>query len=323
MHVCRFVFRAVLTGILLAASAMALAQAYPTRPIRLIISFPPGGSVDLTARALAQKLGESLGQQVLVDNRAGGNTILSADIAAHAPPDGYTLFMPLDSTLTQLPALYAKVPYDSLRDFAPISQINVTSYLFVTHPRTTFRTIGQLVLYAKANPGKLNFAASTALTQALTLMLKSAAGIDVTLVPYKGTQPMVQALLAGDVDVVVDGIPFYVSSIHAGKMAGLAISGSERSVQLPDTPTLREAGYPQLEARSWLAVFAPAGTPPAIVTRLNGEIVKALASPDLRERLINAGNTPVSSTPEALGAMLREDYTRWSGILKSLGIKLD
>jgi tripartite-type tricarboxylate transporter receptor subunit TctC len=312
----------------LAAVAFAVAQGasvqqYPTKPIRLIISFPPGGGVDVTARAIAQKLSESLGQQMVVENRAGGNTIISADIAAHAPPDGYTLFMPLDSTLTQIPALYSKLPYDPLRDFVPISQTSVGSYLFVTHPKSPFRTLQELVAYARANPGKLNFAASTVMTQVLTLQLKSAAGIDITYVPYKGTAPMVQALLAGEVDVAVDGVPFYVSSIKSGKMVGIATSGAARAPQLPDTPTFRESGYPQLEARSWFGVFAPAGTPPAIVTRLNGEIVRAMQSPDLLERLAAAGNIAVSSTPEQLGALLREDHAKWVPIIRAAGIKLD
>jgi tripartite-type tricarboxylate transporter receptor subunit TctC len=308
---------------LLICCGQAAAQQYPTRPIRLIISFPPGGGVDVAARALAQKLGEQLGQQVVVENRAGGNTIISADVAAHSPPDGYTLFLPLDSTLTQIPALYSRLPYDPLKDFAPISQTSAGSYLFVTHPKSPFRNVAGLVAYAKANPGKLNFAASTVMTQVLTLQLRSAAGIDITYVPYKGTAPMVQALLAGEVDIAVDGVPFYVSSIKSGKMVGIATSGATRAPQLPDTPTMRESGYPQLEARSWFGLFAPAATPQPIIARLNSEVVKALESPDLKERLANAGNTPVSSTPEQLGALLREDHARWVPIIRAAGIKLD
>ena len=321
----RNTFVKLLVGLLaIIVTGVAQAQApYPAKPVRLIISFPPGGSVDLAAREIAQKLTELLGQQVLVENRAGGNTVISADVAAHAAPDGYTLFMPLDSTFTQLPGLYAKLPYDPFRDFVPIAQTGIGSYLFVTHPKSPFRNVAELVSHAKANPGKLNFAASTPMTQILVLQLKSIAGIDITYVPYKGTAPMVQALLAGEVDAAVDGVPFYVSSIKAGKMIGVATSGATRAPQLPDVPTFRESGYPQLEARSWFGLFAPAGTPQPIIARLNAETVKAMASPDLRERLAAGGNIPVSSTQEQLAALLREDYNKWVPLFRASGIRLD
>ncbi len=314
---------AALLGCIVFAVGTAMAQQYPSKPVRIIISFPPGGGVDVVARALAQKMSENMGQQVVVDNRPGGNTILSADLATHAPPDGYTLFMPLDTTMTQNPALYSKLPYDPVKDFAPVSQAVGGSLVFVTHPKAPFRTLPEMVAYARANPGKLNIAASTAATQIFTLLLKNTAGIDVTYVPYKGTAPMFQALLAGEIDVVADGVPFYIPHIRSGKLIGLANSAPARHPQLPDMPTVREAGYPQLETSNWIAVFAPAGTPQPIIERLNAEIAKALASPDLKERIIASGNTPTPSTPEQLGAMLRQDITRWTPIIKAAGLHLE
>ncbi len=311
--------------LLIAAAAFApalLGQAYPSRPIRLIISFPPGGGIDVTARSLAQKLSEQMGQPVVVDNRAGGNTVISADVAAHSAPDGYTLFMPLEFTMTQNPALYDKLPYDPVRDFVPVSRVSRTNLLFVTHARAPFHNLNELVGYARTNPGKLNFAASAVLTRLMGEQLKSAAGIDMVFVPYKGTAPMVQALLAGEIDLVIDGTSAYVPHIKSGKLRGLA-TGGPRHAQIPDVPTAGEQGYPQVESSGWLAVFAPAGTPQPIVTRLNAEIVKALASDDMKSKMDAIGVTLVSSTPEQLAVLLKEDIARWTPIIKAAGIKAD
>jgi tripartite-type tricarboxylate transporter receptor subunit TctC len=317
------VFRGIVATLAAGAACVAFAQQYPTRPMRLVIQFPPGGGVDVTARAIAQKLSEQLGQPMVVENRTGANGIVAAEAVAHAAPDGYTLFLPLDSTLTQLPGLYEKLPFDPVKDFAPVSQTTVGSYIFLTRPNAPFKTLPELVSWVKANPGKLNFGASTALTQLLSILLKQEAGADVTLVPYKGTAPQFQALMAGDVHVVADGIPFYIGMINSGKVVGLAITGTTRYPPVPNVPTVREAGFPRLEARSWFGVFAPAATPQPIIARLNGEIVKAIASPDLSKKLLDLGNTPVSSTPEQLAALLKEDLTRWTPILKASGIKLE
>ncbi len=311
--------------LLIAAAAFApalLGQAYPSRPIRLIISFPPGGGIDVTARSLAQKLSEQMGQPVVVDNRAGGNTVISADVVAHSAPDGYTLFMPLEFTMTQNPALYDKLPYDPVRDFVPVSRVSRTNLLFVTHARAPFHNLNELVGYARTNPGKLNFAASAVLTRLMGEQLKRAAGIDMVFVPYKGTAPMVQALLAGEIDLVIDGTSAYVPHIKSGKLRGLA-TGGPRHAQIPDVPTAGEQGYPQVESSGWLAVFAPAGTPQPIVTRLNAEIVKALSSEDMRSKMDAIGVSLVSSTPEQLAALLKDDIARWTPIIKAAGIKAD
>jgi tripartite-type tricarboxylate transporter receptor subunit TctC len=318
----RFV-AALLLALLGAYAPFAMSQAYPSKPIRLIISFPPGGGIDVTARTLAQKLGEQVGQPVVVDNRAGGNTVISAEIAAHAPPDGYTLFMPLEFTMTQNGALYEKLPYDPVRDFVPISRVSRTNLLFVTHAKSPFRNLQELVAYGKANPGKLNFAASAVLTRLMGEQLKSAAGVDMVFVPYKGTAPMLQALLGGEIDLVIDGTSAYVPSIRAGKLRPLAGGGPVRHPQLPDNPTAGEQGFPQAEASGWLGVFAPAGTPQPIVTRLNTEIVKALQSDEVKQKLEGIGVTVVTSTPAELGALVKEEIAKWSPVIRAAGIKAD
>jgi tripartite-type tricarboxylate transporter receptor subunit TctC len=307
-----------------ALSTAAQAQQYPSKPVRVIVSFTPGASIDLSARAIGQRMGESLGQPFVVENRAGGNTIVSAELAAKAPADGYTIFHPLDTTMTLVPALYDKVGYDPVRDFSPIGQITLGSYILVAPARAAYRTLPELIAHAKANPGKLNFGASTAFTQLLTVMLRQAAGVDVTYVPYKGGPPMIQALLAGEIDLTVDGIPLYVGLVKAGKAAPLAVTGTARAYQFPNTPTIREAGYPQLEAHSWTAWFAPAKTPEVIVRRLNTEMNKVLNDVDFRQKNVEAGQNPlVPSTPEELGELMRQGIAKWGPLVKASGIKLD
>jgi tripartite-type tricarboxylate transporter receptor subunit TctC len=318
-------FPALVTGLaVLLAAAAAPAQQYPTRPVRYIIAFPAGASMDLSARAIAQKLAEGLGQPVVVDNRPGGNTIVAADVAAHSPPDGYTVFMALDSTMTVVPAVYGKVPYDPLRDFAPVTLFSRGAYTITAQAKAPYRTLGEVVAWARANPGKLNIGASTVQTQMLALELRKAAGVDVTYVPYKGTPPMFQALMAGDVDMVIDAVPIYLPHIRSGKLVALATTGSSRTTQLPDIPNVRESGFPQLEVDTWTALFVPAGTPDPIVRRLNTELHKVFNDPDFRKRMQEAGQNPIfPSTPEQLGAMVKAEFDRWGPLIRAAGIKLE
>ena len=304
-------------------AANAIAQGYPTKPLRLVISYPAGGGIDLTARAIAQKLGEALGQNVIVDNRVGGNTIISAEYAARSAPDGYTLFMPLDSTMTQYQALYDKLPYDPVKDFVPITRVSRTNSLITTHPKAPFHTLEEFVAYARANPGKANFAASATTTRLVGEILKTVANIDMVFVPYKGTAPMIPALMSAEIDLVIDGMSAYVPAIKQGKLRPVALAAPVRNPQLPDTPTTREAGYPQIEASGWLGIFAPAGTPAPIISRLNAELVKALKGAELGAKLEGIGVTVVTSTPEELGALLRADIAKWSPVIKARGIRAD
>jgi tripartite-type tricarboxylate transporter receptor subunit TctC len=317
----RSLIAAVLGAAAAAFSQPALSQQFPSKPLRIVISFPPGGSVDFLARAVGEKMAEGLGQPVLVENRPGANSIIAAETVARAPADGYSLFMPLDTTLTQNPSLLAKLPYDPVRDFAPISQITAGYMILVTHPNSGFRTLAELVAYAKANPGKLNIAVTGVNNQLVAYQLRTITGVDIVNVPYKGTVPMLQALLAGDVHLVADGASAYMPNVKQGKLVVMASTAPTR--YLPDVATVRELGYPLLESTSWIGLFAPGGTPQPIVSRLNALVVKALASPDLRDRLIASGLVPVSSTPEQLGAMLREDIAKWAPIIKAAGLKLE
>ena len=314
----------LLSAVLLLLAQAVSAQGFPSKPLRIIVSFPPGASLDLSARTIAQRVADNIGQQVLVDNRAGGNTIVSADVAAHSPADGYTLFLALDTTFTVVPLLYAKLPFDPVKDFVPITQTSGAAYMFAASPRVPFKTMPEMVAYAKANPGKLNFGASTVLTQALTVLLRSSAGVDVTYVPYKGTPPMIQALMTGEVDVVVDTIPLYLPLLRQSKALAIATTGSARAVQLPDVITVREAGFAQLEADSFTGLFAPAGTPEAVVARLNVEFTRVLNDPGFRQKILDAGlNAAASSTPEKLGSMVREGLAKWGPVIKSANLKLD
>ena len=308
----------------MANAAHAQAQNYPSRPLRYIVAFPPGASMDLSARAIAQKLGEGLGQPVIVDNRPGGNTIVAADVAAHAAPDGYTLFMALDSTLTLLPVAYAKVPFDPIRDFAPVTLFSRGAYTFFARTGAPYRTLGELVAWIKANPGKLNVGASVAQTQLLAHALKQVAGVEITSVPYKGTPPMLQALTAGELDVVIDAVPLYLPLMKAGKVMALATTGAVRTVQLPDTPTTREAGFPQIEAEPWVGVFAPAGTPEPIIRRLNTELHRVFNDPEFRKRMQDVGQNPIfPSTPEQLGNLVKTQLERSGPAVRAAGIKLE
>jgi tripartite-type tricarboxylate transporter receptor subunit TctC len=308
----------------LAFQPAALAQSWPAKPVRVIVSFAPGASIDLAARAVGQRLAESLGQPFVVENRPGGNTIVSAELAARAAPDGYTLFMALDTTMTLVPVIYDKLPYDPIKDFAPVGQINRASYIIVAPARASYRSLPDMIAYARANPGKMNVGASTAFTQLLTVMLRKEANVDITYVPYKGGPPMIQALLAGELDGTIDGIPLYVGLVKAGKVVPIVTTGATRAIQFPDVPTIREAGYPQLEAPSWTAWFAPAGTPDAIIRRLNGELAKVLNNAEFKQRTLEGGQNPlVHATPEEVGEQVRQGLAKWGPIVKASGIKLD
>jgi tripartite-type tricarboxylate transporter receptor subunit TctC len=311
----------VLLVLVLVFAGNALAQQFPTRPLRIVVSFPAGGSVDFQARAIAERMSAGLGQPVLVENRPGGNSIIAAEFVARAPADGHTLFLPLDTTFTQAPALFTRLPYDPVRDFAPVSQTSIGNSVIVTHAKAGYRNLAELIAFAKANPGKLNFAVTGVNNQLASHLLRGITGVGIVDVPYKGSAPMLQALLAGEVDLVADGAAPYLTAIKQGRLVPLATTG--RSRYFPDVPTAAEQGYPQLNFSPWTGLFAPAGTPPPVIARLNTEVVRALANPEVRERLVNYGLSPQSSTPEQLGAMLREDLARWGPIIKAAGLKLE
>jgi tripartite-type tricarboxylate transporter receptor subunit TctC len=311
---------------LLLSPLLAVAQAdYPSKPIRLIIGFPPGGSTDIVGRIVAQKLSERLGQQVVVENRGGAGGTIGADAAAKAAPDGYTLTVGTTSTHAVAPGAYSKLPYDPIKNFTPISLVAITPYLLVVNPQVPATTLAEFVTLAKSKPGKLNYAsAGNGTTTHLAMeMLKDAAKIDVVHIPYKGNAPADLAILANDVQAVFGSMPALLQNVKADKLRPLAVGTSRRSPALPNVPTVAELGYPGFEAALWLGILAPAGTPPSIVERLNRELVAIVATPDFRTAMEANGAEPISNTPEQFAALLGTEVDRYTKVVKAVGIKLD
>ncbi|WP_160142206.1 Bug family tripartite tricarboxylate transporter substrate binding protein [Pigmentiphaga humi] len=304
--------RLLLTLAATVACGTAMAQSYPNRPIRLVIPFPPGGGTDVMARMVAQKLQGAIGQAVVVENKAGGDTIIAAQHVARAQPDGYTLLMAHFSTMALNPALYPKLPYDPIKDFAPISQLTYTSIGIIARADAPYKSVRELVDYAKANPGKLSYGSSLLVTKLFAESFKAAAGIDVLEVPYRGSGQILTALLAGDVNLSVADLSQYVPHVQQGTLRVLATSGATRFPQLPQTPTIGESGFKDTELSTWFGLFAPAGTPPAIIQRLNAEVVKILKDPQtVKEMQDNLGYDATPTTPEQLEALVKADMKRW------------
>ena len=322
--------RALLRMLLVAATFVlhspAWAQAaatYPNRPVRMIVPFPAGGPTDVLARVVAQRMSEAWGQQVIVDNKPGGNTIIGAELAAKAPADGYTLLMAIDSTLVMNQFLYSRLPYDPRKDFVPISLLAWSPLVLVTDAATGPRSMGELIERARANPGKLSFGAGTVTTQLAGEMIKAAAGIDVMYVPYKGSAGTVQGLLSGDVTFILDGVTASVPHVRSGKFRALANLGSRPIAALPDLPTIASQGAPGVDVAVWLGLVAPAGIPADIQAKIHQEVARAVALPDVRERLLNAGLDPASSSPSEFGRFIASESDRWGALIKRTGIRLD
>jgi tripartite-type tricarboxylate transporter receptor subunit TctC len=314
---------AVLLLALVACGATA-AERYPVRPIRLIVSYPPGGSDDAHGRMIAEKLTEIFGRQVIVDNRPGAAGVIGQDVAAKAAPDGYTLLI-AGSTIVIKPVFYPKIPYDLMRDLTPISQIVNTRFVLVVHPALPAKSVSELIALAKAKPGKLNFGSSgTGATPHLCgEFFKQMAQVDIVHVPYKGGGPAMVDLVAGQVEMSFATLGSSVGFIASGKLRPLAVTSGERSRLMPDVPTMAEAGLPGYEITSWYALFAPAATPRSIISQLNAAVVSAVASPELQERLSRIGSEPSSSTPAAMFERMRVDTVKLARIAKIAGIKSD
>ena len=315
----------IFTVTLLALLGAAHAQTYPTKPIRMVLPFPPGGTTDILGRVAAQKLTEALGQQVIPDNRPGASGNIGTEQVAKAPPDGYTLVTAPGSTLTIHPSLYAKLGFDPLKDFAPVTIIAAVPNLLVVHPSLPVRTVKELIALAKARPDQLNYA-STGAGQSTHLsmeLFKSMAGVKITHVPYKGSAPAVTDLIGGHVSLMFDNMPSALPHAKAGKLRGIAVSTLKRAAVTPELPTVAESGLPGFEVNVWFGVLAPAGTPRDIVQRLHGVLVKALQSPDVRERLSTQGAEPVGNTPEQFTAQMKADLVKWAKVVKAANIKLD
>ena len=304
------------------ASLSAMAQTYPTRPVRFIAPFPPGGAVDVITRIVAAGLTEVLGQPVVVDNRSGAGGTIGADAASKAPPDGYTLLSGGIATHGIAPVLYSKLGYDAQRDFAPISIIGTTPNVLVVNPSVPVRTVAEFIAYAKAAPGKLNYGSpGVGTSPQLTMELfRTMTGIDMVHIPYKGNAPALADLLGGQLPVMFDNLPGVMAMIRAARVRVLGVSSATRHPSLPDIPTIAESGIAGFEVTVWYAVFA-AGTPPKdVLARLTEATTRVIDSPDTRRRLVEQGVDPGSSSPEQLAAFVRSELAKWAKVVKDAGI---
>jgi tripartite-type tricarboxylate transporter receptor subunit TctC len=306
-------------------SSAAEAQSYPTRPIRIIAQFQPGTSTDILARVIAQKLTESLGQQVVVDNRPGAGAIVGTELGARAAPDGYTLTMGVSSAFGINPTLYSKLPYDAIRDFAPISNIALTPQTLVINPSHPAKTVKELVAAAKSKPGAVAFASlGSGSTSHLTMeMFRSAAGIQLNHIPYKGSPTAHADVMTGQVAIMFDAIPAVLPQIKAGKLRGIGIGSKARSPLLPEVPTIAESGYPGFEAVGWIGLVAPASTPAAVLDKLNAEIVRMVNEPDVKERLNTLAFTPVVGTRAEFAAFIKSEIAKWGKAVRESGAKAE
>ena len=313
-------------GIFLSASAALAQSEYPNRPIKLFVGFAPGGSTDIVARIVAQKLGERLGQTIVVENRAGAGGTIGADAAAKAPPDGYTLTLGTTSTHAIAAGAYSKLPYNPVTDFTPISLVAITPYLLVVNPQVQARNLNEFLALAKSQPGKLNYASAgngTATHLAME-MLKDAAKVDLVHIPYKGNAPADTAILAGEVQAVFGSMPALLQNAKANKVRPIAVGTAVRSPALPDVPTVAEQGYPGFEAALWLGIMGPANMPKPVVDRLYKEIAAIVATPEFKAAMEANGAEPiVSKSPEEFREMLRGQVDKYVKITKAIGIKLD
>ena len=306
-------------------AGVAAAQDFPTKPIRVVVPFPPGGNSDALARIVGAELAKPLGQQIVVENRAGAGGTIAATSVAKSAPDGYTLFLNTAGTHGIATTLYPNLQYDAIRDFAPITNVAAAPLLFLVGAQSPYRTLGELIAAAKANPKRLPFgsAGMGSSGHMSTEMFLTMAGIEMVHVPYKGGHLAAMDLMAGLVHLVLDQIPASLPQIKAGKMRALAISTPRRSELLPEVPTAAEAGVPGYNAQSWFGLVAPAGTPRPVIARLHGEVVKVLANPEVRTRILGIGMEPVGDTPEQFAAHIRSEIERWGRVVKAAGIKAE
>ena len=317
--------RILVLAALLAAAAPALAQTtYPTRPVRLIVGFPPGGGVDINARMLAPKLAEHLGQPVVVENKPGASTNIANDFVAKSAADGYTLLINTAAIAINM-SLFRNLPFDTLRDFAPVSLFSESPNVLVVPAKLPVQNVKDLVALARKSPGKLNYSsAGVGTTQHLAAELfKLRTGTFIVHIPYKGSAPSLTALIAGEVDLSFANVPAIHGHVTSGRLRALATAASRRDAQLPDVPTMKEAGIEGVEVSVWYGVFAPAKTPPEIVRKVADGVIGATRDPEIRKRMLEQGANPVGSTPEEFGKLLREEVARWAEVVKVSGARAD
>jgi tripartite-type tricarboxylate transporter receptor subunit TctC len=308
------------------AGHCAAEPAYPSRPVRFIVSYPPGAGTDIVARLLGQKLGEAWGQQVVVDNRPGAGAIVGTDAVAKAAPDGYTIGIADSGPLAINPALYPHLPYNPARDFAPITMIAKLPFILVVHPSLPANSVAELVALAKKRPGQINYASvgNGSVVHLATELFKTRAGIDLVHVPYKGSAPALSGLLSGETSVMFVNLLSSMPLVKAGKLRALATASPKRLIAVPELPTVAEAGVPGYEFEAWFGAIAPAGTPRAIVERLNQDLRRVIAIPEIRDRLIHQGGLePVGSTAESFAELIPGEIERWGKLVRQTGIRVE
>ena len=323
--------RTLLRLALLVATAIAVvpvaanAQSFPAKPVKLVIPFPPGGSLDNVGRLLAQKIGDAWGQPIIVENRPGAGGNVGADAVAKSPADGYTVVMGALSTHAVNPSLYAKMPYDAVKDFAPISNVAITPNVLVVNAALPVNSLKDLIAYAKANPGKVNFGSGSngSAGHLAGELFKVDTGTDVAHIPFKGGAPATQALVAGDTQFMFANLANAMAQLKGGRIKALAVTTAQRSKLAPDLPTMAEAGMPGFDISTWFGVLAPAGTPPEVIAKWNTELVKALNAPDVREKMLAQGAEPAPTTPAEFAAFIAREREKYARIIKASGAKVD
>ena len=326
MKPVQIVVVAVLSLAATSLPTMAFAQdAYPNRPVRLIVPFPPGGSTDIVGRVVAQKLTEAWGQQVIVDNRGGASGQIGAELAARSPADGYTLVVGHIGTFGVNPSLYPQLRYDAIKDFAPISMVARVPNMLAVHPTVPVNTVKELVDLARAKPGTLNYGSSGSGSNPFLCVefFKMLTKTDIVHVPYKGTGPMLIDLISGQVSLTINGVPPLLPIVQSKKIKGIAVATEKRLALFPDLPTIIEAGVPGYEVTQWYGVLAPAKTPASVILKVNKDINAFLARPETASKMSGEGAIPSGSTPEQFGALIRSEISRWSKVVKATGARPD
>ena len=307
----------------LVVSVGAVAQDYPSKPLRLIVPFPPGGVTDIVARAVAAKLAIELGQSVVVENRAGASGVIGAEAGARSPADGYTLVMGNISTLAINPVTFAKLPYDPIASFDPISMVAIQPLIVAVHPSLPVKSLSELVQYAKSQPGKLNYGTAGSSIHLAVEFFSTAAGIKMNHIPYKGSAPALTDLIGGQVQVLFDPFSSIYPFVASGKVKALAVTTDKRSATAPTLPTVAESGYANFDVSSWQGIVVPAGTPKAVIQRLNRDLVKVFSLPDVKERFAQYSAVTAASTPEQFSSYIKEEIARWQKVAIDAGVKPD
>ena len=319
------ILQRILFAALIAIAACASAQTYPSKPIRFVVPFPPGGTTDILAREVGDRLSVSLGQAVVVDNRPGAAGNIGADLVAKSAADGYTLLMATVGTHAINASLYSKIPYNHLKDFAPVVLVAGVPNVLVVTPSLPVNSVADLIKLAKEKPGQINFASSGSGTSIHLSgeLFKTMAGVDMTHIPYKGSAPALVDLIGGQVQVMFDNLPSSLPQIKAGKLRAIAVTSAQRAAALPDVPTIAESGLPGFEASAWFGIVVPAGTPPAVVSRINADVNQWLRTPEAADKLRGQGAIAVGGTPEQFAAHIRAETEKWAKVVKASGAKVD